>query len=223
MKKNNKGFFLAETIVVLALVTTTMAFVYPNVSKLYDNYNSRIKYYDQTQDILLLKEIYNAYKIKIDAQTKGKCGDVNDFVGSVKFKTGDLLAESYGNPTKNSNDEISGGIRLYQNDVIDGDIYFTNKLDDDSSNDSIISDNSDNKLGLKNDFGLVRLYLTGYMTNLSAGDYNFNRYLKRLRKVTNDIHAYRLIGVFYSDFNGDGKEEFRFASIKINTDTFCEL
>ena len=57
MKKNNKGFFLAETIVVLALVTTVIAFVYPNVSKLYENYNTRIKYYDQTEDLGVLQEV----------------------------------------------------------------------------------------------------------------------------------------------------------------------
>ena len=55
MKKNNKGFFLAETIVVIALVTTVMAFVYPNVTKLYDNYVNRTKYYDQTEDLYTLK------------------------------------------------------------------------------------------------------------------------------------------------------------------------
>ena len=39
---NNKGFFLAETIVIIALVTTIMAFVYPNVSKLFENYKNRV-------------------------------------------------------------------------------------------------------------------------------------------------------------------------------------
>ena len=60
MKKNNKGFFLAETIVVIALVTTVMAFVYPNVSKINENYNNRTKYYDQTEDLYALKAIYDA-------------------------------------------------------------------------------------------------------------------------------------------------------------------
>ena len=75
MKKNENGFFLAETIIVLALVTTIMAFVFPNVSKLYDNYKTRIKYYDQTEDVLLLKEIYKLNKEKIDEKTKGCCGN----------------------------------------------------------------------------------------------------------------------------------------------------
>ena len=62
MKKNENGFFLAETIIVLALVTTFMAFVFPNVSKLYDNYKTRIKYYDQTEDIIFLSEVYKKNK-----------------------------------------------------------------------------------------------------------------------------------------------------------------
>ena len=57
MKKNNKGFFLAETIVMIALVTSIMAFVYPNVSKLYENYKDRVVYYDQTEDIYKLKYV----------------------------------------------------------------------------------------------------------------------------------------------------------------------
>lgn len=58
MKKNNKGFFLAETIVMIALVTTVIAFLYPNVSKLYENYNNRIKYHDQTEDLYFLRAVY---------------------------------------------------------------------------------------------------------------------------------------------------------------------
>lgn len=65
MKKNNKGFFLAETIVVIALVTTVMAFVYPNVSKLYDNYKNRALYYDQSEDIYILRAVSKAEKDKI--------------------------------------------------------------------------------------------------------------------------------------------------------------
>ena len=62
MKKNNKGFFLAETIVVIALVTTVMAFVYPNVSKLNENYKNRTKYYDQTEDLYALEAVYDSMK-----------------------------------------------------------------------------------------------------------------------------------------------------------------
>ena len=54
MKKSNRGFFLAETIVMIALVTTVMAFVYPNLSKLYGNYMDKVKYYDQPEDLYVL-------------------------------------------------------------------------------------------------------------------------------------------------------------------------
>ena len=70
MKKNNKGFFLAETIVMIALVTSIMAFVYPNVSKLYENYKDRAVYYDQTEDIYILRYLHKYLleenKLKID-------------------------------------------------------------------------------------------------------------------------------------------------------------
>lgn len=181
MKKNNKGFFLAETIVVLALVTTTMAFVYPNVSKLYDNYNSRINYYDQTQDILLLKEIYNAYKEKIDGKTYGCCGNSS------------ITTESACN---------SSGTGSW--------LVGTKKIDSIEEISDIVSD--------FDTFGLNKIYIVGYMSNPNDDDnYNFNRYLKRLRKVTNDTHSYRLIGMF-----GSGASQ-RYASIKITTDTFCGI
>lgn len=59
MKKSINGFFLAETIIMIALVTTVVAFLYPNVSKLYENYNNRTKIYDQVEDIYTLKAVYD--------------------------------------------------------------------------------------------------------------------------------------------------------------------
>ena len=47
------------------------------------------------------------------------------------------------------------------------------------------------------------------MTNLSSSNYNFNKYLKRMKKTTNDKPAYRLIGVFKRG------SETRYASIKV--------
>lgn len=75
MKKNSKGFFLAETIVMIVLVTTVMAFVYPNVSKIYDNYKNNVLYYDQTEDLFVLKAVYESKKSIIDDKTKN--GDIN--------------------------------------------------------------------------------------------------------------------------------------------------
>ena len=70
MKKNNKGFFLAETIVVISLITAVMAFVYPNLSKLYENYENRVKYYDQPEDLYLLKALYESGTVKIKDDCK---------------------------------------------------------------------------------------------------------------------------------------------------------
>lgn len=71
MKKNNKGFFLPEAIVVISLVTAVMAFVYPNLAKLYENFENRVKYYDQPEDLYVLKALYDSKKITIsDCKSK---------------------------------------------------------------------------------------------------------------------------------------------------------
>lgn len=112
MKKNNKGFFLAETIVVIALVTTVMAFVYPNVSKLYDNYKNRALYYDQSEDIYILRAVSKAEESKITTK-KTRVGtdgleEVTDFT-DIYGKEADeyeleklYVAKYLGNPTSSS-------------------------------------------------------------------------------------------------------------------------
>lgn len=177
MKKNNKGFFLAETIVVIALVTTVMAFVYPNVSKLNENYNNRTKYYDQTEDLYALKVIYDAME---------------------HSDSGEKYTES--------------GVDYNLNNF---DIYITNVEEHDSRG----TKNFKNELkeittigsfGATGINGLYKLYIASYMGNPSDSNYNFNKYLKRLRKSTNDPSAYRLIGIFKKN------NETRYASIKID-------
>ena len=79
-KSNNKGYFLAETIVVIALVTSVMAYVFPNVTKVYDNYNNRSKHYDQTEDVYLLKAIAEYYE---------------DLTGSIKLNNDKEVTVSY--------------------------------------------------------------------------------------------------------------------------------
>ncbi len=156
MKKNSKGFFLAETIVIIALVTTVMAFVYPNVVKLYENYKNIVNYYDQTEDLYVLKAYSELLKDEIMSETNNGC----------------------------------------------------KKYDDKEP------------LTISNNLPITHLYITGYMTNVSDDDYNFNRYLRRLKKTTYDTSSYRLIGVF----TDDGKT--RYASIKIdnpNPNRNCNL
>ncbi len=161
MKNNNKGFFLAETIVVIALVTTVMAFVYPNVSKLYENYKNKALYYDQPEDLYVLKAYSEILKTDIENKTK-----VGDAIGCKNF----IVNEK------------------------------TTLLDNSS----------------KNGLPRITLYITGYMTEVSDTDYNFNKYLKRLKKTTYDSASYRLIGKFGT----------RYASIKIdnpNPNRNCNL
>ena len=172
MKKNSKGFFLAETIVVIALVTTVMAFVYPNISKLNENFNNRTKYYDQTEDLLALKAFYKINTDEINDMTKGKSEDCTK-IGEYDFKD-------------NDNDYILQEIEIKR----------------------------------PKGMNLEKVYITNYMATPNHENYNFNKYLKRLKRTTNDTSSYRIIGVFK-----DGNIT-RFASLKIdnpNPDRYCNL
>ena len=175
MKKNNKGFFLAETIVVLALVTTVVVFVSANVPNLYKNYKLQIESYDRTEDIYLLKAIYEANKSTIDDATSAACSSGgSSFVGQKTYNDGNV-------PT----DTTTSYATL---------LPLTNIPSGYSSSSSF--------------------YLTGYLTSLSDSDYNFNKYLKRIKKTSNFKTDYRLIGKLV---NGT---ETTYASIRIeNPDT----
>ena len=181
MKKNNKGFFLAETIVVIALVTTVMAFVYPNVSKLNENYNNRTKYYDQTEDLYALKAIYDA----MEHTDSGKTYTENSEVYNLnKF---DVHITVWNDADNKYTPDSRGTKTLDLTEITDIGSFGATGIN-----------------GLKN------LYVASYMANLSDSNYNFNKYLKRLRKSTNDPSAYRLIGIF------EENNETRYASIKID-------
>lgn len=173
MKKNNKGFFLAETIVVLALVTTVVVFVSANVPNLYKNYKLQIESYDRTEDIYLLKAIYEANKMAIDNVTSAACSSGgSSFVGQkIYADTGNLSSTS-------------------------------------------AATNLTFSLTLPSDYNNSKFYLTGYLTSLSDDDYNFNKYLKRIKKTSNFKTDYRLIGKLV---NGS---KTTYASIRIeNPDT----
>lgn len=149
MKNKNMGFFLAETIVMIALVTSVMAFVFPNISKLYINFENKVKYYDQPEDIYYLMAYYQANSLDINKRT---IGNMKQEIGEKKFKKLEEIVKD------------------------------TNKT----------------------------IYIADYMGNYnSENDFNFNRYLKRLKKTTSDYSSYRIIGIF-----NDNDQE-RFASIKI--------
>ncbi len=196
MKKNDKGFFLAETIVVLALVTTVIAFVYPNVSKLYENYNTRIKYYDQTEDLLLLQEVYESYKDDIKS-------------ANVAKKSGTETAYC-GHNYKNDGNSADGQYEI--------ETFITTRQS--------LANSYSSYMKYANIGDLKAVYITNYMGNPRYTKlYGLNRYLKRLRKSSNDTTSYRLIGLFRkcsgSDTCDDNPNatnviEERYASIKID-------
>ncbi len=183
MKKNNKGFFLAETIVVLALVTTVVVFVSANVPNLYKNYKLQIESYDRTEDIYLLKAIYEANEEKIKKATESDCSGTE--IGAKIYNNGELPS---------SGGDSTGAGYYFENDDL--------KLPNDYKFDS-------------------KFYLTSYLVTPSvSGDYNFNKYLKRVRKTSNFQTDYRLIGKLV---NG-GK--ITYASIRIdnpNPNRRCNL
>lgn len=69
---NNKGFMMAEVVVVSAIVMVTIVGLYQSYNKLYSTYNTRIDYYDSTtlyrlgyyRDILIENNL-----LKIDKET----------------------------------------------------------------------------------------------------------------------------------------------------------
>lgn len=183
MKKNSKGFFLAETIVMVALVTTVIAFVYPNVSKIYSNYKNQALYYDQTEDLYFLKQIYEINK---DGSFSSTANCSNWHIASGKKINTNTTFDGFDNYKNVRKDgDYNGYMHRYSfigNITKDGK-YYTN----------------------------FYVYILDYMGTYSSDNYNFNKYLKRMKKTTNDPNAERLVGVFKIS---DGTT--RYASIKIN-------
>ncbi len=162
MKKDNRGFFLSETIVVISLVTIVIAFMYPNTAKLYDNYKNQAYMYDQTKDIYLLKAIYEKEKENLKK-------DKNSLI--------------YCKKCDNTATKIEKGVNTQYENL---------------------------NLSIPE---IERLYVVGYMDdNLSSDNYNFNKYLKRMKKSVYSPLSYRLIGVFKSV----DEKNYRFASIKMD-------
>lgn len=292
MKKNSKGFFLAETIVVIALVTTVMAFVYPNVTKLYENYKNRTNYYDQTEDLYALRAVYKLLESEYINFVDKPADDINNInpndVKSINV-LGFLTYEGcHWNETSCTKSASAGCLKFdersssHPNVTASAYNYYNNSMlkvydsgwetrDDDNGIGRILTfirinnnknginvnandlftcygdyvglDNSYNLddafvrdgtagpgllcSGTKqtyNDFfdkiNLKELYITDYMATPSSDNYNFNKYLKRLKKTNYDNASYRLIGIFKDD------SETRYASIKIenpNPNRQCNL
>ena len=299
MKKNNKGFFLAETIVVIALVTTVMAFVYPNVTKLYENYKNRANYYDQTEDLYALRAVYDLLENEYINFVDKPATDINNinpndvrsinvlgfltyegchWNGSSCTKSASAGCLKFSDPGNFNGGYLSSSntasktrdLLIYNNSMLQ--IYDKNWVGADTengigrtltyirqnnTNDKTVNNhdlftcygdyvgqynsyNLDEALvrtgsagpglyctGTKNTYNdffekisLKELYITDYMALPSSNNYNFNKYLKRLKKTNYDSAAYRLIGVF------EKGAEIRYASIKVdnpNPNRNCNL
>ena len=199
MKKNNKGFFLAEAIVMIGLIAVVMVTVYKNVGDLYKNFKYRTKYWDQPEDIYTLKEYENLLKSNIYVSETNKIGTVcpttnptcnvlehittsSDKLGEKVFSD---LQPIYVN--NSSQQYYPNSIFNTTNNAVDSSHYLLNYLDS--------------------------LYIISYTKRPSTNIpdvKDFNIYLKRMKITTNDIDAYRLIGVF--KYGSD----YRFASIKVD-------
>lgn len=210
-RSNNKGYFLAETIVVIALVTSVMAYVFPNVTKVYDNYNNRTKYYDQTEDIFMLKAIAEYYENLTGTVIVDGKEVVISYMGYLTFYNHDsnfdldTYPDNTGAGCKNQGifadqetDKVKGVSNL-SNEFIKN--FLVTPTD-------FIGDKD--KYTTSDGYKLKKLYITGYLNSPTADNYNFNKYLNRLKKNTSDSSSYRLIGVF------EKNNSERYASIKVN-------
>lgn len=87
MKKKKNGFFLAEAIVVITLVTVIMAFVYPNIVKISSSNNKKVNSYNQIEDIYALELFYDYLNLNNDDDgntklvnvTNNGCNPINEF------------------------------------------------------------------------------------------------------------------------------------------------
>ena len=189
MKKNSKGFFLAETIVMIVLVTTVMAFVYPNVSKIYDNYKNNVLYYDQTEDLFVLKAVYESKKNYIDSFAENK----RELLKNISTLNNDCEATLdtnglgiYGN-IKHDVETANGLEKLY----IVGYMAYPTAENDFVENNIVYIDDK----------------------------YNFQRYLSRMKKTTHSPCDFRLIGKFCKEFDKESGKctgDIRYASIRIS-------
>lgn len=189
------GFFLAETIVMVALVTTVMAFVFPNVSKIYDNYKNQMKYYDQTEDIYVLKAVYENLKAK-----KSLSSAIENNI------TNSGMEKALAVPDNEFIEKIYKGSSIDRNNY---DYFWCSNCSDDTKINS-----KRNATAYWRANGLSKLYISKYLGEAKDDNYSFNKYLKRMKRTTNDVSAYRLIGVF-DTLEGDKVKSHRYASIKI--------
>ena len=207
----------------LSLVALILAYVYPNVSKVYENYQLRIKYYDQTEDIYTLNAIKDyMYKHRNTKEMTINNGANKQSLTQFVFKNNDYgeetsIYETEGIKNCSSNSNLFMIYRLSDS----GDAYKTKKIYSRYTgwvpgifDDAIIKDFNFTNTDSPNEYHLKYLFITSF-NNISGPDANnissiagktslditndvtFKKYLKRLTiKTVSRPYACRLIGVF---------------------------
>ena len=185
--KNNKGFFLAETIIVLTLVTTAIAFVLPNVTKVYENYKNTSKYYDQVKDIYTLKAI-------------SERDDFYSKIASISFVGGDKYINNWCETSINAGritDEFE------RDSIVIGHCGKNCTLKKLFEFEELI-------------FGsYIGTDFTNLIPVGVKNKEEYKKYVTRMKKTSYDTTSYRLIGVFQEKDEYGNVIEERYASIKI--------
>ena len=107
---NNKGFMMAEVIVVSSIVLVTLVGLYTSYSKIFTLYNQRINYYD----VAMLYELAYIRENKLDSLTLNSTnevdGDVVYYVNKDKVKDGTISKTVLNETFKEYLDYLSGNL-----------------------------------------------------------------------------------------------------------------
>lgn len=95
MKMNNKGFMMAEVVVVSAVVLVTLTSLYASYNKIYSLYSTRLNYNDvQTLYKLVYYRDCLIKKNKMSsAKNNSSSGPVNITVGAIYLNSSDIICE----------------------------------------------------------------------------------------------------------------------------------
>jgi len=98
-KMNNKGFMMAEVVVVSAVILVTLVALFNSYNKIFSLYNQRVNYYDVTTlyELAYIRDnnlyINNGFEpYRVDYDFNGDTSEVNRFIYFVrKYDLDDLL------------------------------------------------------------------------------------------------------------------------------------
>lgn len=106
---NNKGFMMAEVVVVSAIILVTLVGLYSSYSKIFSLYNQRVDYYDVTT----LYELANIRNYSLDTLTVGSNnvdGDIIFFVDKNDVKNKNINTDSLNQTFKDYLDYLSTSV-----------------------------------------------------------------------------------------------------------------